>query len=120
MCSLLLFLNERNETERGRKKGDRGRKERGEEEGGGTMGATAIVTAVASRGRERNTVAHPRVEIEREQAAPLPPRVAVANARVVANHPCATSKAKPRPEERARAIATGARNCNHTFAIPHN
>ncbi|QHO08623.1 uncharacterized protein DS421_14g474280 [Arachis hypogaea] len=31
-------------------------------------------------GRERNAVAHPRVEIEREQAVPLPPRVAVANA----------------------------------------
>ncbi|QHN97274.1 uncharacterized protein DS421_18g625950 [Arachis hypogaea] len=31
-------------------------------------------------GRERNAVAHPRVEIEREQAVPLPPRVAVVNA----------------------------------------
>ncbi|QHO13029.1 uncharacterized protein DS421_15g512010 [Arachis hypogaea] len=65
-------------------------------------------------GRERNAVAHPRVEIEREQAVPLPPRVAVANAQ-----PCRRPLLLPpspiilaqrhkqnRDLERAQAIAT--------------
>ncbi|QHN77472.1 uncharacterized protein DS421_19g652980 [Arachis hypogaea] len=64
-------------------------------------------------GRERNAVAHPRVEIEREQAVPLPPRVAVANAQP--SLPFVAKQGAQRKErggtanrdlERARAIAT--------------
>ncbi|QHO49282.1 uncharacterized protein DS421_1g12660 [Arachis hypogaea] len=95
-----------------KQKGEEGRGTEGGRRGGKKREAARWVPLppspplLAEGERERNVVAHPRVEIEREQAAPLPPRVAVANARAVADHPGTASEAEPRPKQRVRAIAT--------------
>ncbi|QHO52947.1 uncharacterized protein DS421_2g43590 [Arachis hypogaea] len=89
-------------------RGDRERKERGKKrEAARWVPLPPSPPLLAEGEREREERRRTSNGGDRERiAAPLPPRVAVANARAVADHPGAASEAELRPEEKARAIAT--------------